>query len=544
MELLVQGGPGSGKTTSSVERIREMIAERTFDPEEIIAMSYTRTAAAELHSRGILGEDNVGTMHSFHYRMMSPARGTLIGGRKETKEPDATDLWNAEYRDWKLSRDDGDRFDPEAAGKTRGDELMRKVDYLRNKMHNWDAMSQMNLSHMLSINHLAAGEILAFYKALTAFKKSHGAIDFTDMIEIPYREHYGPPMNARMIWADECQDMTPLMWARLRQLKDEYGVFLMASGDLHQLLYDHLGASTEPMLHLPADAERYDIPVSYRLPRTVLNYSQLWNQNNTERLDYPFSAVNGAAAGSVSYDPDVNIRQAHYVAALANGLSHGTGETVMILTSCNHMTNPIVTALRDSGVPFHNPYRVTNGAWNPIRTTARNVINLTRNYPLTVLDIRHWLTMAKTRGVVDNAVALREKLSGPMGNLPFTDWGAFVVDNPEALVRDLDWLAENAVSASSSSVRLVVKMLETNTPEQILSPAITIGTMHSVKGAEADHVVMMPDITNSMLYAGGFRSPPIVRQFYVGMTRAKNTLTLGYVGWNRTPRVKWKAIPE
>lgn len=543
MELLVQGGPGSGKTTSSVERIREMIKEGTFDPEEIIAMSYTRTAAAELHRRGILGEDNVGTMHSFHYRMVEHSKGTLLGGRKEGKESDATDLWNADHRDWKISRDDGDRFDPEATGTTHGDQLMRRVDYLRNKLHDWDAMSQMNLSHMLDINHLAAGEVLAFYKELTRFKKTHGFIDFTDMIEIPYREHYGPPMNARMIWADECQDMTPLMWARLRQLKDEFDVFLMASGDLHQLLYDHLGAETGPMLNLPADAERYDIPVSYRLPHSVLGYSQLWNQNNTERLDYAFSAVDGAIRGSVAYDADVNLRSPHYISALANGLAQGTGETVMILTSCNHMTNSIVSALRDHGVPFHNPYRTKNGSWNPIRTTARSVINLTRNDPLTVLDIRHWLALAKTRGIVENAVVLKEKLSGPMGNTPFKDWDAFVVDNPEALVRNIHWLAENAVAASASSVNLVVKMLESNTPDQILNPAITIGTMHSVKGAEADHVIMVPDISPSMLHAGGYHSPPIVRQFYVGMTRAKNTLTLGTTGWPRIPRVKWKAIP-
>jgi len=57
-------------------------------------------------------------------------------------------------------------------------------------------------------------------------------------------------------------------------------------------------------------------------------------------------------------------------------------------------------------------------------------------------------------------------------------------------------------------------------------PRVVVGTIHSVKGAEADHVYLCPDITRKM-YDGAIesgRKESLYRMFYVGLTRCRETL--------------------
>ena len=44
---------------------------------------------------------------------------------------------------------------------------------------------------------------------------------------------------------------------------------------------------------------------------------------------------------------------------------------IMLLGSCSYMLRPILAVLRREAIPFHNPYRKSNGFWNPLRTSSR-----------------------------------------------------------------------------------------------------------------------------------------------------------------------------
>ena len=43
----------------------------------------------------------------------------------------------------------------------------------------------------------------------------------------------------------------------------------------------------------------------------------------------------------------------------------------MFLAACSYMLHPVVAALRKRGIPFHNPYRKSNGFWNPLRSRKK-----------------------------------------------------------------------------------------------------------------------------------------------------------------------------
>jgi superfamily I DNA/RNA helicase len=59
------------------------------------------------------------------------------------------------------------------------------------------------------------------------------------------------------------------------------------------------------------------------------------------------------------------------------------------------------------------------------------------------------------------------------------------------------------------------------------TPRVCVGTIHSTKGAEADRVYLLPDLSRASLeqFHTGDRDS-IIRTFYVGITRAKQDLVL------------------
>jgi superfamily I DNA/RNA helicase len=60
-------------------------------------------------------------------------------------------------------------------------------------------------------------------------------------------------------------------------------------------------------------------------------------------------------------------------------------------------------------------------------------------------------------------------------------------------------------------------------------PKVTIGTVHSVKGGEADVVYLMPDLSTAGMREWdqpGLPRDSVVRLMYVGMTRAREELVV------------------
>jgi hypothetical protein len=73
----------------------------------------------------------------------------------------------------------------------------------------------------------------------------------------------------------------------------------------------------------------------------------------------------------------------------------GRGESVMLLASCSYMLAPVITLLRKSGLPFGNPYRLANSAWNPIRpgrpgAASNRILALLAAHPVMGADLRPW----------------------------------------------------------------------------------------------------------------------------------------------------------
>tara|TARA_R110000823_G_scaffold214032_1_gene343916 strand:+ start:62 stop:496 length:435 start_codon:yes stop_codon:yes gene_type:complete len=111
------------------------------------------------------------------------------------------------------------------------------------------------------------------------------------------------------------------------------------------------------------------------------------------------------------------------------------------------------------------------------------------------------------------------------------DWEQWLA--PQSLqalaAKDTRWLAANVTKNYQRSVEYAGNILQRQGAEVLDAPImISIGTIHSVKGGEADVVYVFPDVSN----AGSEEMETLagrdaaIRLGYVAMTRAREELVL------------------
>jgi superfamily I DNA/RNA helicase len=162
----------------------------------------------------------------------------------------------------------------------------------------------------------------------------------------------------------------------------------------------------------------------------------------------------------------------------------------------------------------------------PVRNAAIRACNaLQSGYPITVEEWQAVLKTVSKAGLFERGTKKRfETWDGDPNELQdittLSAWGA---------TADM-----TAMLASGKWVSLIDFAHEYCTawakhgPEQVMSPRIRVGTIHSVKGAEADNVVLFtatsPQIDKGMQFAD--QADEERRVAYVGVTRARKRLII------------------
>jgi superfamily I DNA/RNA helicase len=115
------------------------------------------------------------------------------------------------------------------------------------------------------------------------------------------------------------------------------------------------------------------------------------------------------------------------------------------------------------------------------------------------------------------------------------DWFEALFKTPEhaahAADLNLEWFAKSLIEGKAKSYQLPLQIIRQNNTAAILrqDPHVVVGTIHSIKGGEADVVAVYPDLSmrGYEQWAGeGRHRDSIVRQFYVAVTRARQHLLL------------------
>ena len=104
---------------------------------------------------------------------------------------------------------------------------------------------------------------------LEKLKEQSGKHDYTDILVASLDVDFSP---IDFLIIDEAQDLTPLMWAIVRRIR-QYASKVVLAGDDMQSIYSFRGASPIDFLLQRKDAKVFHLSKSYRLPSEVKNFS-------------------------------------------------------------------------------------------------------------------------------------------------------------------------------------------------------------------------------------------------------------------------------
>ena len=553
----IWGPPGTGKTTTLAKRVQATVRER--GPESISIASFSVTAAQEIASRkgvkGVLPPHAVGTLHSHAFRAIEHPDVAL--------DPKVLAGWNDTVgTTWRITGDtrgprgleSRDRAGGGALLET-GDQLLEALDLLRAKAtprQDWPL------------------PVREFAKRWTAWKREVGAVDYSDMIIEAYRRaRDGQPMpgNPSVLVADEAQDLTPveialiLQWGR--HLGDD-GRLVFALDD-DQAIFDWRGGDPTGILNLDDTADEV-LSQSWRVPPAVHAVAEHWISRCSTRFpkeyhprgpspeDDPTPEHSRGWAYRVGY----GLKDLALVDAIEDDLADPDlpGGTVMVIASCGYMLLDLIKELRRRGIPFHNPFRPAEQSWNPLGKPGRGMSTTERIWRYAVLDERTcgprarawtgddlaaWVPLldSKLAHLVRGAKTSLEQL--PTGTVPWELVAALWKPDEagdEALRRatagdddpgdHLRWLSEVISPAKAKVAAYPLTVARTYGPTALVdTPRVTVGTIHSTKGAQGSRIYVAPDLSGAGM--GQWRASvegrdQIVRLLYVALTRAYHSV--------------------
>lgn len=536
--LRVFGPPGTGKTTYLAREISKLIRDHGADSTLICSFSTTAAHAivqkfTESNSVFTPNKKMVGTLHSHAYRAMTGHGGVAL-------DPKVIKGWNEqttpEMRVTADKRGGGDtgRFVTDPTKAVTGDDHLGCMDLLRAKMVPRDEWPR---------------NIADFAVKWDAWKTSVGAVDFSDMIEgalARARDGEHAPGRPQFIVSDESQDMTPLETS-LVLAWGTHAERTVLAGDDDQAINGWRGGSPGPMVTLNGPGvSDHMLTKSHRVPENVRLIAEEWIRRVSFRKDKVYTARTrldgdtdtGEVIGGTAFMVPENLGSTDLVSRIARDMD--AGKDVMVIASCNYMLEPLVANLRAEGVPFHNPYRPAEARWNPFGVRDDAMSTAERVYRYLVLadrvwtgdDVQAWLELVKIKdaGLVSNAK--RIAATWTRDPVPYEDVVSLFKTGEAmdwATEPDPDWLASCLLKAKADYAAYPLQVARQHGHAALSrEPQVVVGTIHSVKGAGADVVYLAPDISaaaHRSMADRGMRDE-VIRQFYVGMTRAKESLRL------------------
>ena len=381
--------------------------------------------------------------------------------------------------------------------------------------------------------------VQAFAQRWSDWKEANGLTDFTGLIETCLWEVPTAPGSPDVMFVDEAQDLDLLEMSLIRKWGSR-SESLYIVGDPDQAIFTWRGADPSAFTASQIPEEnRWVLSQSYRVPIAVHARAIRWisKMEGREPVDYlPRDHDGDVRSIKVNWKyPENAVSDAEQY--LERGLS------VMFLASCSYMLQPLIRILRETGTPFHNPYRRRNGAWNPLQrrwgqtTTGDRILaflQMTQGGLWTAEDVNRWTEMVKVKGALNEKgrKIVKQLVDGEEGML---EWDAihavFTEEAVEAgLTGNLDWFEQQLTSAKKTAAKFPLAIIKNRGPECLNeTPRTFVGTVHSVKGAEADVVYLFPDISRAGMveWQGTVeQKASVYRLFYVAMTRAKDTLVL------------------
>ncbi len=424
--LLIVAGAGSGKTRVLAHRIAHILRTGRARPSEILAITFTNKAAAEMRERvvALVGESAVGmqgrysarsmwvsTFHSACVRILREQANTI--GLKATfsiyDADDARRLLQLIVRELDL---DPKRNPPRS--------LAAQISNLKNELIDEETFSA-------RADNATERTVAQIYVAYQRKLREAHALDFDDIIMTTVNllrafpavaEHYR--RRFRHVLIDEYQDTNHAQYVLVRELvgavEDGSGnktgtmppAELCVVGDADQSIYAFRGATIRNILEFERDypnARTILLEQNYRSTQTILSAANAVISQNAERKPKNLWSDSGAGKSIVGYVADTEHDEAAWVASEIDRLADDEGyrsSDVAIF----YRTNAQSRVFEEVFIRVGLPYKVVGGVRFYERREVRDALAYLRalvNDDDTV-SIRRILNTPR-RGIGDRAQA-------------------------------------------------------------------------------------------------------------------------------------------
>ena len=395
--LLIGAGAGSGKTRVLTRRIAWILANRKAWPSQILAITFTNKAAAEMRERlaNLIGNNAnsmwVSTFHSACVKILR-AHGDSIGLKSGFSIYDSSDCERLVKIIESELNIDIKKFTPKL--------LLSKISDFKNNLVTWqenlkncapDYKPGASVSGASSFN--AAGNADALYAAVYAEYQNRlnvsNAVDFDDLIMLTVRLlRQNPQVSAyyrrkfRYILVDEYQDTNHAQYVLIRQLAgvddaslNDYSTDSIVSpvsqdssqlphssitvvGDSDQSIYAFRGADIRNIQDFEQDfpnATTIMLEQNYRSTQTILDAANAVISNNTNRKPKKLWTSLGKGSPIVGYVADNAQGEASWVAREIARLASEDGvnySDIAIMYRANSQSRSLEDALIKSGLPY------------------------------------------------------------------------------------------------------------------------------------------------------------------------------------------------
>jgi DNA helicase II / ATP-dependent DNA helicase PcrA len=357
--LLVIAGAGSGKTRVLTHRIAHLLATGAARPGEILAITFTNKAAAEMRERvgALVGRSVramwVTTFHSACARMLR-ADAERLGYSRNFTIYDESDSLRMLKRAMAELGVDPKRYPPRA--------IRSQISGAKNKLVDAAAYAQAQGS---VFEETAA----AVYELYEKRMLEANAMDFDDLLvrtvnalELSEEARERWRRTFRHVLVDEYQDTNHAQYRLLQLLTSEHGN-LMVVGDEDQSVYGFRYADIRNILDFEKDfpeAEVVKLEQNYRSTQTILSAANAVVERNRERRPKQlWTEIAGGEPVQLSELSDEH-EEARWVAGEIERLAEEEGvvrEDVAVF----YRTNAMSRVLEDTLVRFELPYQVIGG---------------------------------------------------------------------------------------------------------------------------------------------------------------------------------------
>ena len=440
--LLINAGPGSGKTRVITHRIAYLVRTVGVSPYRIAAVTFTNKATKEMRQRldNLMGEGGqevtAGTFHSFCARFLR-REGAHLGLSNDYVIYDDADQVSLIKRSMEETNVDPKRFSPRA--------IQYSISAAKSQLLTPDDFTADNYFDEI---------VHRVYERYEHLMGQSSAVDFDDLLlkaqlileKVPevaarYQDRYVHFM------IDEFQDTDVVQYALARKLSEHYRN-LCVVGDPDQSIYSWRNADIRNILSFQKDypeAKVIALEENYRSTKTILEAAQSLIAPNEQRVEKELFTSNGSGVPIVVSEGYNEREEAQMVVREISNLV-GSGDYELNDVAVMYRVNAQSRALEEACLRHGMPYQLVGS----IRFYQRQEIK----------DVAAYLRLIANP---DDDVAFGRVVNTPtrgIGQRTLDDLMRYARDTGTSLFTAAGGVADGAVPLAARSARALTRFTE------------------------------------------------------------------------------------